>query len=410
MRLIQQMPIIALMTAAVAASFTACNNEPGDSRKEIVLSRGEELANDGINNFGIEFFKQLAHGRTPNNYAVSPVSAALTMSMIANATDAVRTAEILGLLACNDLEELNSLAGKLTTYLPEDAEKSKLYLSNSVWHKPNLSIKETFAERMRNSYKAAVSPLDFTDTGAASGEINRWCVSQTNGMIEKIVDPKELSSTVVFLANALYFKDDWKKPFETGMTKQEIFHGIESDKPVSMMKQTALFDYYGTDEYQAVSLPYINDYEFIAVLPAENIKIDNFVDSFSKDDYEDICKRSSEYTVVLSLPKFKYSHLTNATEAIKAMGVDLNNVRLSGMYDRVEEMECAIKIKDAASIELDEKGTKAAVVTTGNGMSMSPGTEGNDVVKVVFDRPFIYFIRNINTGSIIMAGQFAQAQ
>lgn len=388
----------------------ACNDNdnPEYGQKDIVLSRGEELANDGINDFGIRFFKQLAEVMNPNepaNFAVSPVSAALSMSMVANATDAARTSEILSLLGCIDLDDLNNLASKLTSYLPEDGEKCKLYLSNSVWYQSKLTLKEVFNTRMRNSYKASVLSLDFADLSAAD-EINNWCYRQTKGMIEKVVTADELNQTMAFLANALYFKDDWEKPFETENTKPDIFHGIKGDETVSMMNQTTLLKYYGTEVCDAVSLPYVNDYEFMAILPAKNVQINEFVKSFSCDDYNEICKQLSAYTVVLKLPKFKYSILTEASEAIKRMGVDLDKIRLSGMLENVNDIECEIKVKDAASIELDEKGTKVAVVTTWNGMLTSPGFEGNGIVKIDFDRPFIYFIRNTKTGSIIFAGQY----
>lgn len=44
-------------------------------------------------------------------------------------------------------------------------------------------------------------------------EVNSWVKKYTDGLIPRILSTRLPSSTWIVLANALYFKGDWSKPF-----------------------------------------------------------------------------------------------------------------------------------------------------------------------------------------------------
>jgi len=58
----------------------------------------------------------------------------------------------------------------------------------------------------------------------ALGEVNKWAKEETHGKIEDLLPPGSVDEgTRVVLANALYFKGAWKKPFEEEITKDGEF-------------------------------------------------------------------------------------------------------------------------------------------------------------------------------------------
>ena len=72
----------------------------------------------------------------------------------------------------------------------------------------------------------------------------------------------------------LYFKGEWTNTFEEALTEEAPFYGRAEESTVEMMLQTNYFDYYETDDYQAVRLNYINGANFIVVLPKETVASD----------------------------------------------------------------------------------------------------------------------------------------
>ncbi|KAM0822471.1 hypothetical protein ACQ4PT_071466 [Festuca glaucescens] len=69
----------------------------------------------------------------------------------------------------------------------------------------------------------------------AAKQINAWVAKSTNDLIPSIISPGTLSPlTDLMLANAIYFKGRWEKPFHKKHTKEDKFHrlnGTDVDVP-----------------------------------------------------------------------------------------------------------------------------------------------------------------------------------
>jgi len=71
-----------------------------------------------------------------------------------------------------------------------------------------------------------VNQADFaTGAEAARAEINRWVAQKTKDKIQNILPPGSITDlTKLVLANAIYFKGIWTKPFEKAATASQPFH------------------------------------------------------------------------------------------------------------------------------------------------------------------------------------------
>jgi serine protease inhibitor len=174
--------------------------------------------------FGLGLFRQLADARPNDNVVVSPLSAGLAISMLANGAQGETLAGIQRTLAAADmdLDELNASNAALAQALRgADVE---LNIANSLWARQGVPFLPTFLERTRRFYDAEVSALDFASSQAAV-RINRWASDKTNGRITRMVDDGPLDGDLVlYLMNAVYFKGRWQDEFVAGETRPMPFH------------------------------------------------------------------------------------------------------------------------------------------------------------------------------------------
>lgn len=398
----------------IALLCTSCSNDDEPSivqptSPEINLTRSEQLVNDNLNGFSLQLFNAISS--TPHivnkapNFAVSPVSMAIALSMCANICDDDFKASVLYSLDCKNVDDLNVLCRKLMMYLPDPSNKCDISLANAIWHDNGLIPTESSRSAISDYYFGNISALDFSNKQAVVDAVNAWAARSTKNVISKVLDPDDIEGTRVLLANALYFKGQWSKTFDKSKTAVRSFHGIGGDSDVAFMNDRRTLPYIACDRFQAVALGYKGSCELIAVLPSEGSDINDFSVTFNDEDLALCTDDVDKYVVNLSLPKFESGVRTSCNDVLREVGLDLNNARITGISGT--DKDAFLEIGHTAKVSTDEDGTVAAAVTIG-GDSTSPGDVAVGEVTLTFDRPFIYFIRNVVTGSVIMAGRYVK--
>ena len=101
-------------------------------------------------------------------------------------------------------------------------------------------------------------------------QVNKWCEEKTHGKIKKIID--SIKGIELILLNAVYFKYNWRFPFEKkGTSKQDFYNENNSISKVDMMsKQFNNIMYYQDEKIQMIELPYEDDnLSMIIILPSK---------------------------------------------------------------------------------------------------------------------------------------------
>ena len=130
-------------------------------------------------------------------------------------------------------------------------------------------MKSDFASVLNNSYKAESNAVNFSKQSTIDA-INAWCAKQTKDRIKSILDNGVDPSIYAVLLNAVYFKSSWKNEFDEKETHKQPFHFADgTDAEVDMMnKSDTKFDYLESDDYQAATLPFVNEaYKLFVILP-----------------------------------------------------------------------------------------------------------------------------------------------
>ena len=408
-----------LLTAGLLCLLTACdsddNNSRAKERKDITLTRSQEELLEANTDFAFRFFGQVrsSEQESPNLF-ISPLSASLCLSMVANGADRNTLDEMLTTLGFPaeryNMDDLNSYNQTLVNALLSLDNTTRLSIANSIWVNQGFHVLDAFANVNKTMYDARVSELDFSSPKALK-TINNWCADETNGCIKEILD--ELTEeTKVVLANALYFKGIWKTPFKESNTKAEFFSDANgSHNQVKMMNlSNTYFNFCWTEDYDIAELPYGNAaFSMAIVLPHEDKTLDECLAQLDGDTWKQRRGEMSSQKLNVKLPRFELSYERELTDDLKALGInDLFNPYTADLSKMAEVALFISMVKQVSYIKVNEEGTEAASVTIAKGDLAAAPPSMDDAYDFYVNRPFAFMIKELSTGAILFMGKVEQ--
>ena len=327
------------------------------------------------------------------NLAVSPYSAGVALSMLAEGAEGQTKAEFNK--ALNDcLFKSEDLGGN---------NKITVNSVNSLWVDDNFSVRNRYVSLMQKDFDALVTTLSFSDPATVKA-INNWCSEHTNGKITEIID--ELSpNDVMVLVNALYFKAPWLNPFDEHMTSSAKFHGSKSVSDVEMMARKAYMNYAEYNGCQLVELPYEGGrYAMYVLLPPEDMDINELIGYLSQESYDAAMNSLQSKEVLLKMPKVKVETSLLLNQSLQHMGI---RTAFTGAADfkGISEMGPLSLglVKQKCYVEISEKGTEAAAVTSAQ-IRMT-ALRPSQYVRMTVDRPYLFFVTDKQESNILFAGR-----
>jgi len=290
----------------------------------------------------------------------------------------------------------------------KDEEGFRLNIVNAIWGQEDYKFLAEFLDVLAENYGAGLRLLDFVNAPEESRiTINDWVSEQTEGRIEDLIPPGLIDAfTRLVLTNAIYFNAAWLSPFDEDMTVDGTFHLLDGGEvTVPMMTQTESFGYTAGEGYQAVELPYDGGELSMVILLPEAGQFDAFEGSLDADLVHAITNDLVNRRVALTMPKFEFESDFGLAGTLAAMGMPIafsGGADFSGMTGSRDLFIGEIIHK--AFVSVDEAGTEAAAATAV--VVVTSGPVGPDEpLRVTVDRPFIFLIRDIETGAILFVGR-----
>jgi serpin B len=288
----------------------------------------------------------------------------------------------------------------------KDNEGFRLNIVNAIWGQKDYEFLTDFLDTLAEHYGAGLRILDFIEAPEESRiTINDWVSEQTEGRIKDLIPQGMIDSlTRLVLTNAIYFNAAWAFPFNENATSDGVFHLLNGDEvTVPMMRQTESFGYAEGDDYQAVALPYDgNELSMVILLPAAG-EFGAFESSLDFPKLQEIINNLQYQEVALTMPKFEFESSFDLKETLSDMGMPAafsSDADFSGMNGRRN-----LSITDVvhkAFVSVDEAGTEAAAATA---VIVGETSIPMELVNVNIDRPFIFMIRDIETGALLFVGR-----
>ncbi|MFH1502605.1 MAG: serpin family protein [Candidatus Eisenbacteria bacterium] len=426
-----------LLVALSASSCGSVDAEEGQASGETdarspVAGRGatddaRELASANAD-FAFDLYGRLAS--RPGNIFLSPhsISTALGMTYAgARARTADQMASALRLpslavdastapQASDEYRALLAQAfGSLSSSVGSESSSGGHVLAeaNALWGHEGHPFLDTFLSLNRDGFGAGLSRLDFEgDVEGARQTINAWVEEKTQGKIEDLIRRGDLDPLVrIVLTNAVYFKGRWAEQFDAGSTRDAAFHrepgNPDMDVTVPMMARKGEYGY-ARVEGQGIAvaeLPYEGGgASMLVILPDEGAPgglkaLEERLDRGSLDEW---VSQLGKREILLSLPRFDMTWGTeNIIPELEALGmVDLfsDGADLSGI-DGTQELYVS-RVLHKAFVEVNEEGTEAAAATAVIGR-----LKASMPLEFRADRPFLFLIRDVETGSILFMGR-----
>jgi len=183
-------------------------------------------------------------------------------------------------------------------------------------------------------------------------------------------------------------------------------HLTKKSVSVKMMNLEKEF-HYGENfeiECQAIELPYVGEsLSMFILLPLKTVSLSE-VEKKSTTEYILRAKDTFQMHMLevgLKLPRFKLDEKLSLASELGEMGMnDLfvdGKANLSGMDDRINDLFVS-EVLHSAVVEVNEEGTEGAAVTA---VYVSAAVSGIGHAEFSANRPFIFFIQDKTTGSIL---------
>ena len=285
-----------------------------------------------------------------------------------------------------------------------DGKSFSLNITNALWGQQGYNIQPAFLNTLAQNYGAGMNLLDFINSPEDSRVIiNNWVSDQTNNRIKDLLPRGSVDIyTRLILTNAIYFDAAWKYPFAKESTQDGTFNLLDgSTVTVPMMNDRDGFGYVKGNGYKAVELPYEgNEISMVIVMPDAG-KFTAFENSMDFAKVSDIINNLKTSDVVLTMPKFRFDSSFSLKGALADLGMPIaftGKADFSGINGKPELLITDVVHK--AFVAVDEAGTEAAAAT-----GVVVGIVSVPQNQITIDRPFIFLIRDIKTGSILFVGR-----
>lgn len=310
--------------------------------------------------------------------------------------------------------QIHSSFGELQRQLNEAGKQKGIELSiaSALWAQKVHPFLADFLQIAKAQYQANLNQADFkTGADAARSEINRWVAQRTNDKIQNILPPGSLDAlTRLVLANAIYFKGVWAKPYDKTETSAQPFHlSTTSQAEAPLMHHFDEVRYMENSDLQAVELPYrSNQLSMVILLPRQVDGWGKLENGLTPTLLSRTLSQMKSQKVEIFLPRFKLESSFNLNDTLAGMGMpdafgpkaDFSGIDgtrflyISGVFHK-------------AWGEVNEEGTEAAAATATAVTASAVMKRPTPPPVFRADHPFVLFIRDTGSGSLLFLGRFA---
>ena len=393
------------------------------------------------NNLGLELFKIIQQNNQNNNIIISPYGVFSNLLLLYNGAGGETYEELKNVLNLSEPSYDNPNFGELYDILMNTGGNYELHIANGLFLNKNYEFKSSFINVANNYFLAETKNIDVTDSFGSAEMINNFISRNTNGLINNIISPSDIDeNTLLVIVNAIYFYGTWATKFNEGDTKPRNFYISPTDVikvPTMVANDVSLEDgvfgnirvieipYKGNDIAMVVILPYNPYYDLYGTVsnPCDGLEGQNLCNL--SDILSNLTLNNLYYylnnlngTVVdeLYMPKFSFSDEYNLIPYLESLGINTIFNPLSSNLSNIinskgsnENLYVSL-FKQAAYIENNEEGTKAAAATIaevriGAALNIMPP---KTIIKI--NRPFIFMVIDLRTKEILFIGQVVNPQ
>ena len=372
----------------------------------------------GVDAFCWKYFATLDRDE---NIFYSPYGIHAALGILANGASGDTRKEILHALEADNIANLNDGHKRFSERVEQNYRGDSLFAEANLLLVDKKIIGRGFDKNFRrvvaDVYKADVREADFSgNANAERQKISRRVADKTRGFIPNYKSIAN-ANTLTDLLNVVYFKGKWAMPFKARNTARRAFTNRNGKAATVDMMSRVFKDrivYRADDKFKGIALPYSAGAAMYLILPVDDDALNVAelwnAETFSyRADFLDGLKNSYPFDgeVVVRLPKFELDVENSLVESFKATGIKRAFTDAAEFFNIVKGT--SLKIDNAnhrAKVKVDEQGTEAAAVTEITMLETTAVPNPRPPRRVYFlaERPFLFVIRDVESGVTLFAG------
>jgi serpin B len=287
-----------------------------------------------------------------------------------------------------------------------DGGAFRLYVNNALWAQAGAALHTPFLETLATWYGAGVYAVDFAgDAEETTDLINEWVAYQTEDAIPELFPDPLSGQTRFVLTNTVYFNAAWAFAFDEETTADRPFHRLDGTTvDVPTMRQTVELPLAVGDGWRLVEIPYAGETLSMVVVLPDDGRFDEIEAALDADTFDAMLEVAVPMRTSLALPRFTFSADFDLVPPLSALGMtdafDPGLADFGGISPDYPDLFISFVVHHAF-VDVNEAGTEAAGAT---GVGFEPGW-GDGPPEMHVDRPFLFLIRDVPTGSVIFLGR-----
>jgi len=354
----------------------------------------------GNNEFAFDLYHELTGTGEDENLVFSPYGISMVLGVAYSGARGLTRDEIADTMHFSLPQELLLPAFQSLDAGFSNRECIEIHPANSLWVEQDCEFLQHFLNLLNVYYPGGMSLAEFINNPEeARIMINDWAFYQTREKIAEIIPPEEIDDSARLVpVSAIYFNGNWRTRFNPGDTVEMPFRLLDGGQVmVPMMKASGAFQYRRGIDYSTIEIPYTEGHLSMVIIMPNAELFEQVEDSLDCLIAHEIIGRMLETEVELFLPRFTIDSWFSLKDTLGSMGIiDAfcdDCADFSGMADTEE-----IYFHDVfheVHLEVDEDGAGAA----------GAGDDSGNPVTLRIDRPFIFFVRDRETGAILFLGR-----
>lgn len=370
-----------------------------------VLSAAETKVNTAVSLFGLDVFDQILADNNNESFMFSPLSLSMALSMCLGGAEGETEAQLAALLGFEgkSSEDITSYYTKMLGRLKTVDESVMFHTANALWYDEAFPIKNSYLSSLGTSFDASAFKMHFDDRKSLTESINKWVSEKTFGTIKEMVS--KAPDKPMALVNAAYFKADWAVKTMDQLVAS-VFKGANGSVATDYFCASTDFDYVEKEDYQLLAIPYGQSetgdrFEMVIVLPEDKVNAKQLLTNKGEELLHSM-DAVEKVQLTAYIPCFKIENTLTDLQSILSKKYPLPFSADSDFSGISDEPLFISRITQKCCINVDEKGSEASSATL---IDMETST-GQETATKVFkaDRPFVFFIRENGSGSIVFMG------
>ncbi|XP_050187336.1 serpin E3 [Myiozetetes cayanensis] len=380
------------------------------------LTKGNCISYDELKElkteFAIKLYHHVSEAENRTNLVVSPASVAVSLELLQFGAQGNTLTELQDALGYNIHDQ--SMQDFLRTVyegVTDSSQGTVVQLACSFFVDAGVQLSPHFTAHAARWANSSLQQTNFTDPNRTAAQIQEWITSNlADGDVHGMpLETAGSSLSQVALVSTMYFRSMWQKKFSLMDTQMLPFTTSEgSTLKVPTMHHTAEVNYgqFQTatlEAFSVVELPYLGEkLSMFLVLPNhKRTPLSQIESHLSAKDITLWANSLKRTKMDIFLPRFSIQSLFDLKTVFSALGIrdafDPITANFKGISD--QDSLYISEVIHKAEIEITEDGTKASGATAMVLLKRSR----TPIFKA--DRPFTFFLRQTNTGSILFIGR-----